>query len=148
MNTYSVKIVTKLDSSFKKKIVAATEEEALEAARKRFPLHKEVWVFDTQESSDEEVRREEVKSSRGVLNANATKTFQPVSAEGIRLKELASGKLKMVGGAFWWLLGTVVTVATINEGGGYVLFWGAIGYGLIDFIIGFSRWKANKEPIS
>ena len=55
--------------------------------------------------------------------------------------EAGRGKKNMLFGALWCIGGTVVTVATYSaaEGGGtYVVAWGAILFGAVQFIIGLA----------
>ena len=62
-----------------------------------------------------------------------------------------SGKYfrKMIFGALWAVGGTIATVFSYSlatgGGGKYFIFWGAILFGLIDCIVGFSGWVTNKD---
>ncbi len=54
----------------------------------------------------------------------------------------------MIYGVLWVVGGTVVTVATYgaaSEGGKYVVAWGAIVYGAIDFFRGLWGWLKYKD---
>lgn len=58
-------------------------------------------------------------------------------------------KKRMTRGLIWMVIGIVLTCggmafASSRGGGSYILFWGAIGYGLIDFIAGLIGWLSNK----
>lgn len=56
----------------------------------------------------------------------------------------AAGKRRVMMGAFWLVLGTVITWATYDSassgdgGGHYVIMWGAIVYGIIDIVRGLA----------
>ncbi len=56
-------------------------------------------------------------------------------------------KKRMKRGFMWTVIGVVLTCGTLwfaeSLGGRYVLFYGAIGIGLMDFVIGFFGWLAN-----
>ena len=56
-------------------------------------------------------------------------------------------KKRMKRGFLWTVIGIVLTCGTLwfadSLGGRYVLFYGAIGIGLMDFVIGFFGWLAN-----
>ncbi len=58
------------------------------------------------------------------------------------------GKRRMLTGALWAIGGTVVTLFTYgaasNGGGSYVVAWGAILFGIIDFIRGFADYVKYK----
>ena len=64
-----------------------------------------------------------------------------------------SGKYfrKMIFGALWAVGGTMATVFSYSSaagssgGGKYFIFWGAILFGLIDCLVGFSGWVSNKD---
>ena len=60
-----------------------------------------------------------------------------------------NNKKRMTRGLIWMVIGVVLTCGTLafasSRGGGrYILFWGAIGYGLIDFIAGLIGWLSNR----
>jgi hypothetical protein len=56
-------------------------------------------------------------------------------------------KKRMKRGFMWTVIGVVLTCGTLwfaeSLGGRYYLFYGAIGIGLMDFVIGFFGWLAN-----
>jgi hypothetical protein len=58
---------------------------------------------------------------------------------------------KMIVGLLWAGGGTAVTVisfvsAASSEGGGrYVVTWGAIVFGIIDFLVGLVGWLKHKS---
>ncbi|MEM9159225.1 MAG: hypothetical protein AAGB46_09260 [Verrucomicrobiota bacterium] len=146
MNTYSVKIETKLGKSLKRKIVAHSEEEAEEKARQRFPLLKTVEVFDSRESSASELRHEEhlEKPKEGARSGGLYR--RDFSFEELRSKEYAKGKRRMWTGATWVVLGGLATAATyyFSLSGRFYVLWGAVAYGLADFGLGYWAWKANR----
>ena len=57
-------------------------------------------------------------------------------------------KKRMTRGLLWVVVGIVLTCGTLafssNLGGKYVLFYGAIIYGIIDFIAGLIGWLSNR----
>jgi hypothetical protein len=57
-------------------------------------------------------------------------------------------KKRMTRGLIWIVVGIVLTCGTMafssNLGGKYVLFYGAIIYGVIDFVVGLVGWLSNK----
>jgi hypothetical protein len=61
-------------------------------------------------------------------------------------------KRKMVSGFLWAAGGTIVTVATYSaasDGGGtYVIAWGAILFGIIDFFRGLFGWMKYKGTMT
>jgi len=59
------------------------------------------------------------------------------------------GKKRMTRGLIWAVIGIVITCGTLafasgRGGGSYVVFYGAIIYGVIDFIAGLSGWLSNR----
>lgn len=89
----------------------------------------------------------------------ATAFVNQVEEEMNRLKETPEGRQilakkysrHMLYGVLWAAGGTIVTVATYeaaasNPGGGtYVIAWGAILFGIIDFFRGLFGWLKYKE---
>jgi len=60
----------------------------------------------------------------------------------------SSGSKNMIWGAIWCIGGTVVTVATFSaaaEGGRFVLAWGAILFGGIQFLYGLAEYFTNSN---
>lgn len=54
----------------------------------------------------------------------------------------------MLYGTLWAIGGTVVTAVTYSAasgGGVYVIAWGAIVFGIIDFFIGLFGWLKYKD---
>lgn len=51
---------------------------------------------------------------------------------------------KMISGLLWAGGGTAVTLATMASGRGYVLFWGAIIFGIWDFFKGLNGWMKYR----
>ena len=55
---------------------------------------------------------------------------------------------KMFFGALWAIGGTVATVASYSSaagGGKYFIFWGAIIFGVIDFLVGLNGYVSGKD---
>ena len=57
-------------------------------------------------------------------------------------------KKRMTRGLLWTVVGIVLTCGTMafasNMGGKYILFYGAVIYGIIDFLVGLVGWLSNK----
>ena len=54
----------------------------------------------------------------------------------------------MLFGALWAVGGTIVTVfsyGSASGGGKYVVFWGAILFGVVDFLIGLNGYVSSKD---
>lgn len=73
-------------------------------------------------------------------------SYQQESAAG---SETASKAVrKMIFGALWAIGGTVATVigySAASGGGKYIVFWGAILFGAVDFIAGLSAYIGSKD---
>jgi hypothetical protein len=60
------------------------------------------------------------------------------------------GKKNMLYGALWCVGGLAVTIATFafaaknGGGGGYVVFWGAVIFGAIQFFRGLAQWLSKS----
>jgi hypothetical protein len=84
---------------------------------------------------------------RGVASETAKKIVIETQQAINKVKSEGSRK-RMVRGLIWTVLGIVVTCATFlfsdSLGGRYVLFWGAIIFGVIDFLVGLFGWLSNK----
>jgi hypothetical protein len=55
---------------------------------------------------------------------------------------------KMVFGALWTIGGTIATVfsySAASGGGKYFIFWGAIVFGVIDFLVGLNGYISSKD---
>jgi hypothetical protein len=55
---------------------------------------------------------------------------------------------KMVFGALWAIGGSVATVLSYSSasgGGKYFIFWGAILFGVIDFLVGLNAYVTGKD---
>jgi hypothetical protein len=90
-------------------------------------------------------------------SSQSTSTYQPptrqftsTNADSIQNTDEESGKYakKMIFGALWAVGGTIATIASYGGTGGggkYVVFWGAILFGAVDFLVGFSGWVSNKD---
>jgi hypothetical protein len=90
---------------------------------------------------------------------DAIQLINQVEEEMKRYQESPEGKqalaqkyLRHMGyGALWAIGGTIVTVVTYeaasssSSGGSYVIAWGAILFGVIDFFRGLFGWMANKD---
>jgi hypothetical protein len=100
-------------------------------------------------TSKQEVVRTLVKQGHGEYDAiqfvdhvdTALSQYRQ-SPEGRRIM---AGKYArhMLFGALWAIGGTIVTLWTYNAAGPgetYVIAWGAIGFGAIDFLWGFFNW--------
>ncbi|HEY3321437.1 MAG TPA: hypothetical protein VGP72_13275 [Planctomycetota bacterium] len=61
-----------------------------------------------------------------------------------RLEMAEAYKRHMLYGALWFFGGLIVTVATMSGGGRFILAWGAIIFGAIDFLRGLSGWMKFK----
>jgi hypothetical protein len=51
-------------------------------------------------------------------------------------------------GALWAIGGTIATVIGYSSAGGggkYIVFWGAIVFGAVDFFVGLSGWISSKD---
>jgi hypothetical protein len=58
------------------------------------------------------------------------------------------GLRKMFIGALWAIGGTIATLASYDSakgGGRYFIFWGAILFGVIDFLRGLNDWVGSKD---
>ena len=51
---------------------------------------------------------------------------------------------KMISGGLWAFGGSAVTIFTMMSGDTFVLAWGAIIYGFIDFFRGVAGWQKHK----
>jgi len=75
---------------------------------------------------------------------------QLVASTQSALKKYRTEKYRkrMTRGALWTISGLVVTcgsnIFASDLGGSYVLCWGAIIFGIIDFLIGLIGWLSNK----
>ena len=68
---------------------------------------------------------------------------QPVSASNS-----SASVRKMFFGALWAIGGTIATAVSYNSasgGGKYFIFWGAILFGAVDFLIGLNGWISGKD---
>ncbi|MEP6901560.1 MAG: hypothetical protein ABJA66_07400 [Actinomycetota bacterium] len=60
----------------------------------------------------------------------------------------SNGLRKMFIGALWAIGGTIATVVSYGSasgGGRYFIFWGAILFGAVDFLIGLNGWIGSKD---
>ena len=74
------------------------------------------------------------EESAGIVVANLVKARAEAKRE--------AGKKHMIYGALWAIGGTIVTAATYSAasgGGKYVVAWGAIVFGVIQFFYGLSQ---------
>jgi hypothetical protein len=77
------------------------------------------------------------------FNSSNTYQNQPVSASNS-----SASVRKMFFGALWAIGGTFATVLSYNSTGGggkYFIFWGAILFGAIDFLVGLNGWISGKN---
>ena len=83
--------------------------------------------------------------SIGLDDASATVVTDNLFA--MRAKALReAGQKNMLYGALWFIGGTAVTIITLaaaSEGGTYVVAWGAIVFGGIQFFRGLYQYQAN-----
>lgn len=79
----------------------------------------------------------------GVNRASAEKLVRDVSLmrSTARRKTHERGRSNMTKGALWFIGGSVITLITMADGGGYVLAYGAIVGGAIQFLVG---WWQNR----
>lgn len=86
---------------------------------------------------------------RAKLQRAAGKPESPAGEAGRTPEREENGRWQIVGGAFWFSLGVVVTGASYlfaEPGGKYVLAYGAIVFGLVDLARGFGKWTDQPEP--
>lgn len=70
--------------------------------------------------------------------ATVVQNLHEARERGVR----GAGRRNMLFGALWCVGGVVVTAATFNAaqaGGGYVVAWGAILFGAIQFVMGLTQ---------
>jgi hypothetical protein len=85
--------------------------------------------------------------NQGVTPATANQIV--TETQNALKKALAEkGKKRMTRGMIWAVIGIVLTCGTMtfasNLGGKYILFYGAVIYGVIDFIAGLIGWLSNR----
>lgn len=100
-----------------------------------------------------------------VATAPATSVNLPLTNQNVSVANYAqqpaidqaatesSGKCvrRMIFGLLWAIGGTVITVGTYisaasnPNGGRYFVAWGAITFGVLDFIVGFAGWMKLKQ---
>jgi hypothetical protein len=81
--------------------------------------------------------------AKGTVCGSRLRRARPVLAERARQapRPVRDGRKRMIYGAVWFFGGTAVTVMTLasaKSGGGYVIAWGAIVYGAIEFFRGMA----------
>ena len=110
-----------------------TEDEVLQA----------VYTF-TAEQMEANVSHTQIVSTlveKGIDEESASTIVEQV-AEARREAFHSAGKKNMIFGALWAVGGTVVTIGSysaVSEGGGrYVVAWGAVIFGVIQFFRGLS----------
>ncbi|MFT3893381.1 MAG: hypothetical protein QM730_17270 [Anaerolineales bacterium] len=92
------------------------------------------------------------QSSKNVVQKLIAQGVSPATAEQVVIETKKAfaerHRKRMIRGLLWTIGGIVVTCGTFafadKLGGGYVLFWGAIAYGLIDFVAGLIGWLSNR----
>lgn len=98
----------------------------------------------------------EIQSISGEIGyiTGETKIKKIAGSETIKQQNIdsnAKNKRRMISGALWCIGGIIVTAVTYSNasssptGGHYVIAWGAIIFGFIDFIRGFIGWSENPE---
>jgi hypothetical protein len=89
---------------------------------------------------------EKLLMGRGAL-PNVAKTVAMDAQYVVRKSRCEKYKKRMTRGFLWTVAGVVITCITYyfasELGGRFYLFYGAIGFGLIDFIAGFFGWLFN-----
>ena len=90
---------------------------------------------------------EKLLVSRGA-SLETAKTIVKDAQYGIKKSHREKYKKRMTRGLIWTILGAVITCGTYafasELGGKFVLFYGAIIFGFIDFIIGLIGWLSNS----
>jgi len=92
---------------------------------------------------------------QGLSEANARLLVDRVSQAYEAFKRSPEGRKviaqknlrRMLRGGAIALLGTIITIATYSmasSGGTYIICWGAILFGLIDFVIGLAGWLSAQ----
>lgn len=103
---------------------------AIELANKKYP--DAIIKSLTQQGADPETAKRIVAETQQALNKARTEQYRK----------------RMVRGLIWMVLGIIITCSTYlfadNLGGRFVLFWGAIIFGFIDFLVGLFGWLSNK----
>ena len=66
------------------------------------------------------------------------------------IRDSKTGLTMMISGGIIFVIGTAATVGTFvaasSAGGGtYVIAWGAVLFGLADFVIGFQKWSLGRK---
>jgi hypothetical protein len=76
---------------------------------------------------------------------NSPNPYQNQSGAGA---DSSAAVRKMFFGALWAIGGTIATVLSYGSasgGGKYFVFWGAILFGAIDFLVGLNGYVSNKD---
>lgn len=81
--------------------------------------------------------------------ANSTNTYvSPYEDKFVQSGDSGKAVKKMIFGALWAIggtIGTVLSYSAASGGGKYMVFWGAILFGAVDFLIGLNAWISNKD---
>jgi len=81
-------------------------------------------------------------------NSYSYSTPNPYTGESASSADASAALRKMFFGALWAIGGTIATIIGYNSAGGggkYIVFWGAILFGVVDFLIGLNGWISNKD---
>ena len=81
-------------------------------------------------------------------NSYSYSTPNPYANESASSADASAALRKMFFGALWAIGGTIATVIGYSSAGGggkYIVFWGAILFGAVDFFIGLSGWISSKD---
>ena len=99
------------------------------------------------------VRKRDMMEESADMLVDQVQDFVNRFKESPEGRQLMAKKYKrhMVSGILWFVGGIIVTIATLaaaaskQEGGTYLVAWGAIIFGLIDFFVGLSGWLKYKD---
>lgn len=87
--------------------------------------------------------------SSHTTTVNSVNTYvSPYKDKSAQSGESGKAVKKMIFGALWAIGGTIATVLSYGAaigGGKYMVFWGAILFGAVDFLIGLNAWISNKD---
>jgi hypothetical protein len=91
--------------------------------------------------------------ANSLINRNVEAEKVAVVVKAMRKAESnvlrAAGKKNMLFGALWFVGGVIVTAATYQlvagaGGGKFIIAWGAIAFGAIQFIRGFNQYSGDS----
>lgn len=126
MQEFNVQILTKLGGIRKKKIAARDEKGAIEIAKSKFPLYKEIQIVSA-ENADESFDQSD-------------DAFESTLEEAKRKSLMAACRNKMTEGLLWIGSGIFIAIITfVFSGGLFVLVILPVGWGANIYI------KASKK---